>query len=104
MRSRRHLAARVYNVGLSAKDWQELHSHTQAWTSMEKLLTPEFRLGGVYFIPADKLPVVQADIHTVTVLPGTENATVDTWGPDDMLLAPFYALQGKTFWMLYQRR
>jgi PAS domain S-box-containing protein len=86
---------RVYNVGLSTKDWQELHTHTQAWTSMEKLLKPEFRLGGVYFIPADKLPVVPADIHTVTVLSGVGDVTVDTWDPDDMLLAPFYDSEGK---------
>jgi PAS domain S-box-containing protein len=86
---------RVYNVGLSDKDWQELHSHTQAWASMEQLLKPEFQVGSVYFIPADKLPVVPADIHTVTVLPGVENATVDTWGPDDMLLAPFYDSESK---------
>jgi len=86
---------RVHNVGLSEKDWQELHSHTQAWTSLEKLLKPEFQVGGVYFIPADKLPVVPADIHTVTVLSGTEDSAVDAWEPDDMLLAPFYDSEGK---------
>ncbi|HTX78907.1 MAG TPA: GAF domain-containing protein, partial [Longilinea sp.] len=86
---------RAHHVGLSEKDWQELHSHTQAWASVEKLLKPEFRSGGVYFIPADQLPVVPPDIHAVTVLSETGEAAADAWDPDDMLLAPFYDSEGK---------
>jgi PAS domain S-box-containing protein len=81
---------RVHGAGLTQSVWEDLVSHTQPWASIARILEPDYRFGNVYFIPADKLPVVPEDLHMVTVLSSVDNKEVDAWNPDDMLLVPLY--------------
>ncbi len=81
---------RVHGAGLLQEVWEDLASHTQPWAGIARILDPSYRFGNVYFIPADKLPVVPEDLHMVTILSSVDNTQVDAWEPEDMLLVPLY--------------
>jgi PAS domain S-box-containing protein len=86
---------RVCQVGIPPLQWDELRLRTPSWLGIQQILTSEFQVGKVYFIPADKLPVVPPEIHTVTILPSIEKVEYNMWDPDDMLLAPLFGSDGE---------
>jgi PAS domain S-box-containing protein len=77
------------NAGLPLSGMEALVANPQNWDSLKPLLCPEFRVSRSYFIPHEKMPVIPADVHALTLLPpnGT-GAASDEWHPDDMLLLP----------------
>ena len=79
---------RVLGEGLSGEIWEELRAHTQSWQALQQILRPEYQVGTIYFIPADKLAVVPEDLHMVTILPSTSKKEIDAWDADDTLLVP----------------
>jgi PAS domain S-box-containing protein len=81
---------RVYGVGMPGAVWEELHSHTQPWLSIQSLLLPEYKIGSAYFIPISKTPVVPEDVHTVTIQSSDHRKETDAWDPEDMLLVPLF--------------
>ncbi len=85
---------RIAGVGLSPEAWNELSAHTQTWAAVEPLLQPEFKTGGVYYIPADKTPAISETLHTLTVLSDSSEPSPDRWHPDDFLLVPLMASNG----------
>ncbi|HEY9075115.1 MAG TPA: GAF domain-containing protein [Anaerolineaceae bacterium] len=91
---------RVIGAGLPPEAWQELHTHTQSFKAVESLLLPEFQIGSCYYIPADKSPVIPAEVHTLTVLPLTECSSPETWDPDDILLVPLRTAEGKNLGLI----
>ena len=84
------LLHRVYGVGMSDTIWQELHSNTEPWLSVQSLLLPEYKVGTAFFIPISKNPEVPEDVHAVTVLYPDHRNENDAWDPQDMLLVPLY--------------
>jgi PAS domain S-box-containing protein len=84
---------RVVAAGLSHEQWSELQAHTLPWSRVTGLLNPEFRTGNVYYLPADKIPAIPPDVHTVDVAQSVEPGAADAWNPDDFLLAPLYDSQ-----------
>lgn len=81
---------RVAYAGLPSETWSKLSVQLQPWQGLEALLQPEFKTGGVYFIPFDRRPVMPQDIHLLTVLENGERRDMDTWNPQDILLAPLF--------------
>lgn len=85
---------RVVGAGLSLDEMTELRAHPQPWSSVEKVLRPEFRVGRAYLIPYEKMPLTPPELHTLTVLPFDETTPSDSenkgmlWHPEDMLLIP----------------
>jgi PAS domain S-box-containing protein len=84
---------RLVGLGISETDMAELKTHPQAWSSIQKILRPEFSIGGAYFIPYEQMPIAPEELHTVTVLPLDGQATSNlrggtAWHPDDMFLIP----------------
>ena len=84
---------RLASAGLSETDMEMLRSHLQPWSSIAQILQPEFAIGRAYFIPHERLPIVPADIHTVTVLPLDPSPAPDgrdgaAWHPEDMFFIP----------------
>ena len=79
---------RVVGKGINPEAWQELQGHIQPWSGLKRLFKPEYRIGNIYFIPADKLALVPVEVHTVNILPISEVKKQDDWDPDDMLLIP----------------
>jgi hypothetical protein len=61
------LLRRVTGVGFSQEVLADLLSRKQPLASVQQLLKPEFRISRSYFIPADKTPVIPADVHMVTL-------------------------------------
>ena len=87
---------RVAALGMPAEAVEELAAHPQPWPAIEQLLQPEFRLGSAYFIPAERLPAIPPEVHTITVLPLDEAPrTQEQWHPDDFLLAPLLSAGGE---------
>lgn len=84
---------RLVGAGLSSDAWREISSRMQPWHGAEVLMQPEFKVGGVYFIPADRRPMVPEDIHLYTVLPLEEKRELDAWNAKDLLLVPLYDAQ-----------
>ncbi len=60
---------RLASAGLSEADMDLLRGHPQPWSAVAQILQPDFAIAGAYFIPYERLPIVPADIHTVTILP-----------------------------------
>ena len=81
---------RVVSTGLSREQWADLQDHKLPWTSVVTLLQPDFRTGSVYYIPANKTPVIPPDVHTLDVIQEVELNTSNAWDPDDFLIAPLY--------------
>jgi len=89
---------RVSAAGISLGDMQELRAHPQAWNTVQQVLQPDYRIGRSYFIPYEKMPVMPAELHTITVLPlngsdAVEERAEHTWHPEDVLVVPL--LNGK---------
>lgn len=81
------LLQRVAGVGMPAETLEELLARKQPLQSVQQLLRPEFKIGRAYFIPADKTPVIPADVHTVTTLQAAaQPSSANAWNPDDFLL------------------
>ncbi len=87
------LLRRVVGEGLPAEQWAEMQNHRLPWDRLSSLLLPEFKTGGVYYIPADKTPVIPPEIHTLPVTQEIELNTADAWNVDDFLLVPLYDSQ-----------
>ena len=92
---------RITATGIQDADMEKLRAHPQAWISVQSVLKPEFRIGRSYFIPYEKMPVLPAEVHTLTVLPleditssgnGRSNST---WHPEDMLAVPLLNTDGE---------
>ncbi len=83
------LLRRVTHVGLDEKVFANLEAHQQPWNSVAQLMTPEFQIGSLYFIPADQAPVIPADVQIVTVVDKPVDLP-NAWKQDDLLLVPVY--------------
>jgi PAS domain S-box-containing protein len=81
---------RLCSIGVAADAWADMQKRTQSWGAIQQLLAPMFKFGSVYYIPADKSPVLPAEIYTLTVTTPTIWLTAESWDPDDFLLLPLY--------------
>ena len=88
------LLRRVTGVGFSQEVLGEMLSRKQPFASVQQLLKPEFRISKSYFIPADRTPVVPADVHMVTLDLNNVKQEENAWDPDDFLLVPLDDMQG----------
>lgn len=84
------LLRRIHALGLEAEAWHELRSRSQPWTSMQKLLQPEYQQGNIFFIPADQKSSIPEDVHTLSILPSQLETSESLWNADDFLLVPLY--------------
>jgi GAF domain-containing protein len=94
------LLRRVAGIGFSQEVLTELLSRKQPLSSIQQLLKPEFRISNSYFIPADRTPVVPADVHMVTLDFRKVDQSENAWDPDDFLLVPLVDLQGNPLGLL----
>ena len=92
---------RIAAAGIQDADMEILRAHPQAWNSVQSVFKPEFRIGRSYFIPYEKMPILPAEVHTLTLLPfdsinapgnGRGNST---WHPEDMLAVPLLNTDGE---------
>ena len=80
---------RVTGVGIPPETLSELLARKQPLASLQQLMKPEFKVGRSYYIPADKTPVLPADIHYVYAGQYSDaHAKQNAWDPDDFLLVP----------------
>ncbi len=91
---------RVTGIGFSQEMLGELLGRKQPLASVQQLLKSEFRIGSSYFIPADKTPVVPADVHMVTLDLDDVKQSENAWDPDDFLLVPLNDAQGNPLGLL----
>ncbi len=85
---------RTHAEGLSADDWAILQSHQTPWHAVSSMLQPEYRIGSVYYIPADRRPQLPVDVHTITILPDSPGDESDVWNAHDLLFAPLIDQDG----------
>ncbi len=92
---------RVAGAGIQDADMEILRARPQAWSSLQSVLIPDFRIGQSYFIPHEKMPVLPEEIHTLTVLPleniiSRGNGRSDSiWHPEDMFVVPLLNADGE---------
>jgi len=81
---------RVAGVGLPADTLADLMGRKQPYASLRQLMREEFKIGHAYFIPAEKTPVLPADVHYVHSTYEHSDAVLpqNAWKPDDFLLIP----------------
>ena len=90
------LLRRVTGVGFSSDTLAELLSHKQAYSSVQQMLKPQFRISRSYFIPVNEAPIIPADVHMVTLSLDDKTTRVPSaWDPDDILVVPLQDTQGK---------
>ncbi len=94
------LLRRVTGIGFSQEVLSELLSRKQPFTSIQKLLKEEFRIGQAYLIPADETPLIPADVHMVTLDLDEQKQMENAWNPDDFLLVPLKDAQGEPLGLL----
>jgi PAS domain S-box-containing protein len=87
------LLRRVTGIGFAQEVLSDLLARKQPLVSVQQLLKPEFCISRSYFIPADKTPVVPADVHMVTLDLNTVDHSENAWDPDDFLLVPLVDAQ-----------
>lgn len=85
---------RVAGVGIAPETMRELLLRRQPWESLQTLLRPEFRIEQAYFIPAEQMPVIPPEVHTVTLATTTSESQANAWNPEDFLLFPLLDADG----------
>lgn len=85
---------RVAGVGIAPETMRELLLRRQPWEALQTLLRPEFRIEQAYFIPAEQLPVIPPEVHTVTLAAATAESQANAWNPEDFLLFPLLDADG----------
>ena len=85
---------RILGLGIPEDSWQELKAHQPPWRGIESLLQPEFRYGNVYFIPADRAPIIPEDVHLYAIPQLAEHTSADAWDPNDFLVVPLFDSSG----------
>jgi len=87
------LLRRVLGLGFPQDSLSEMFSRKQPFASIQQLLKPEFKVSRSYFIPAERSPIVPADINIITLdLPDTSSLE-NSWDADDILIAPLVDAQ-----------
>ncbi len=86
---------RVKGIGLSPEIWEELRARLQPWRGILRLLDERFKIGGLYYIPANEQPLIPEEVHSVAILPVNEQRVENTWDADDFLLAPLFGGDGQ---------
>jgi len=95
------LLRRVAGVGFSTETIAELFERKQPLQGIQQLLRPEFKIGRVYFIPADQTPVIPAEVHTiVTAQPENTTGNPNAWNEQDFLLCLLEDPQGRPLGLL----
>ncbi|MBN2548442.1 MAG: GAF domain-containing protein [Anaerolineales bacterium] len=89
----RNQLLRVTGAGIPLETMKELRTHTQPWSSMQIMLSPEFRMGQAYFIPSEQSSAVPTDIHTVVISLSGAVSQANSWDPQDLLLIPLYSAE-----------
>ena len=91
------LLRRVTGVGISQETLNDLLARKQPYSSLQQLMKPEFKIGRAYFIPADKTPILPADVHYVYAKYAAQDSASNqnTWDPDDFLIFPLEDTEGK---------
>ena len=94
------LLRRVTGVGFSQDVLGELLSRKQPLESVQQLFKPEFLVSRSYFIPADKAPVMPADVHIVTLDITHVNQNENAWDSGDFLLVPLNDAHGNSLGLI----
>jgi len=90
------LLRRVTATGIPQETLNELLSRKQPIQGVNKLMQPEFKVSRSYFIPNDQSPVMQSDVHTVTLdIPVSPTQQSNTWNVNDTLLVPLENAEGQ---------
>jgi len=87
---------RTASAGIPIALMAELRQRLQPWSGIHKLLDPQFRLGGAYFIPVERTPVIPPEVNVLITLTGEENGPDfnDRWKPEDLLALPLLDPEG----------
>ena len=86
---------RLTGAGIAPDSLAELVSRKQPYSSLQLLMRPEFRISRSYYIPANQIPVLPADIHYVYASQYSEaEAKQNAWDPDDFLFCPLEDAEG----------
>jgi len=94
------LLRRVTGTGFLQEMLGELLSRKQPLESVRQLFKPEFLISRSYFIPADKTPIVPADVHMITLDLDNNIQDEDAWNPDDILIVPLNDAQGNALGLI----
>jgi GAF domain-containing protein/nitrogen-specific signal transduction histidine kinase len=90
------LLRRVTATGIPQETLNELLSRKQPIQGVNKLMKPEFKVSRSYFIPNDQSPVIQSDVHVVTLdIPASPVQQSNTWNVNDTLLVPLENAEGQ---------
>jgi hypothetical protein len=71
-----------------------LKAHHAPLAGIESLLHRNFRYGNVYFIPADRAPIIPEDVHVYAIPQLAEHTSADAWDPNDFLVVPLFDSSG----------
>ncbi|MBN1370975.1 MAG: GAF domain-containing protein [Anaerolineaceae bacterium] len=91
---------RVCATGVPTENWAELQAHEQNWESLQSLMDPQFRVGNVYFIPADNMPALPEELYSVTLPYSSPISGRDAWNENDFLLMPLSDSAGNPIGMI----
>ncbi len=89
------MLSRVAAVGLPETVWQDLQSRTQPWSAIENLLAAEYQVGMVYYIPADRQPVLPEELYSVSLEQESQRNNGNSWDADDFLIVPLLDADGQ---------
>jgi len=90
------LLRRVAGVGFASETLNELLARKQPFSSIQRMLKPQFRISRSYFIPADEAPIIPNDVHMVTLEIDTASSkSSNAWDKDDIIIVPLEDAQGK---------
>jgi PAS domain S-box-containing protein len=71
------------------------------WSAIEKMLRLEFRVGGVYFIPAEQAPTGLEAFDSVSTFTPVDFNDPGRWNPDDLLMIPLYTGDGTPLGLIH---
>ncbi len=75
---------RVAGTGISNEKWRALQEREQPFLVFQQLMKPEFELGGAYYIPVDKAPIIPSDLHIINFGMEDDRNIKNAWHPEDL--------------------
>jgi len=90
---------RVAGAGIPLEVFHRLQGVCQPLAQVQDVLREEFRLGGAYYIPAERKQVWEGRLDVYTPLREAREGS-EWWHPEDMLLVPLLSSDGRMVGLL----
>ncbi len=91
---RAQVLRRTAQAGLPLAAFKEMQAKGVPLAQANSVMQPIYRISSSYFVPAESISDLPADLPVYQVLQGRTSTGIRAWDPQDLLAVPLYGSQG----------